>query len=165
MLAVTPDQINLQIPLTVEPGVAELRVQRGPIVSEPMLIRIAPVSPGLFRAVRSDGSTVSADNPAQPGEGLLVLATGLGVRDLLGSTEDSGAVLLEINRERVEPLSIHGVAGFPGLYELGMTVPDEIPDGPLSISLLVEGRRSNTLALPVAKPLKCTSMISELALQ
>ena len=165
VLAVTPDQINLQIPITAEPGVAELRVQRGPIVSDPMLIRIAPVSPGLFRAVRSDGSTVGADSPAQPGEGLLVLATGLGVRDLLGSTEDSGAVQLEINRERVEPLSIHGVAGFPGLYELGMTVPDEIPDGPLSISLLVEGRRSNTLALPVAKPLEGTSMISQLSLQ
>ena len=164
VLAVTPDQINLHIPITVEPGVAELRVQRGPIVSEPMLIRITPVSPGLFRAVRSDGRTVSADNPAQPGEGLLVLATGLGVRDLLGSTEDSGAVQLEINRKRVEPLSLRGVAGFPGLYELGMAVPDEIPDGPLSISLLVEGRRSNTLALP-AKPFNDPSLISELSLQ
>ena len=46
-----------------------------------------------------------------------------------------------------------------------MTVPDEIPDGPLSISLLVEGRRSNTLALAVAKPLEGTSMISQLSLQ
>ncbi len=165
VLAVTPDQINLQIPITVEPGVAELRVQRGPLVSDPMLIRIAPVSPGLFRAVRSDGSTVSADNPAQPGEELLLLATGLGVRDFLDLTEDLGTVQLEINRRRFEPLSLRTVAGFPGLYELGMTVPDEIPDGPLSISLLVEGRRSNTLALPVAKPLEGTSMISQLSLQ
>ena len=48
---------------------------------------------------------------------------------------------------------------------LGMAVPDEIPDGPLSISLLVEGRRSNTLALPVAKALDDPSLISELSLQ
>ncbi len=165
VLAVTPDQIDLRIPITVEPGVAELRVRRGPLVSEPMLVRIASVSPGLFRAVRSDGSTVGTGNPAQPGEGLLVLATGLGVGDFFDSTEDLGTVQLEINRERVEPLSLREVAGFPGLYELGMTVPDEIADGPLSISLLVEGRRGNTLALPVAPPLDDPSLISELALQ
>ncbi len=165
VLAVTPDQINLQIPVTVEPGVAELRVQRGSVVSEPMLIRIAPVSPGLFRAVRNDGSTAGADNPVQPGEELLVLATGLGARDLLGSTGDSGVVQLEINRERVEPLSLRRVAGFPGLYALGMAVPDQLPAKPLSVSLLVEGRRSNTLALPVAKPLDDASPISKLRLQ
>ncbi len=152
VLAVTPDQINLRIPITVDPGVGELRVQRGPSFSDPMLIRISCVSPGLFRAIRSDGSTVSLDNPAQPGEGLLVLATGLGAGNLLGSTEDATAVQLEINRERVEPLSLRAVAGFPGLYELGMAVPDQLAGEALSVSLLIEGRRGNTLTLPLEQP-------------
>ena len=165
LLAVTPGQINLRIPITVEPGVAELRVQRGPIFSDPMLIRISRVSPGLFRAIRSDGSTVSLDNPAQPGEGLLVLATGLGAGDLLGLTEDSTAVQLEINRERVEPLSLRAVAGFPGLYELGMAVPDQPAGNALSVSLLIEGRRSNTLTLPLEQPPDDPSLTSDSGLQ
>ena len=165
VLAVTANQINLRIPITVDPGVAELRVQREPIFSDPILIRLSRVFPGLFRAIRSDGSTVSLDNPAQPGEGLLVLATGLDSGNLLDSTEDTTAVQLEIDRERVEPLWLRAVDGFPGLYELRMAVPDQPAGNALSVSLLLEGRRSNTLTLPLEQPPDDPSLTSDSGLQ
>jgi uncharacterized protein (TIGR03437 family) len=155
LLAVSPRQINLQIPPSVEPGSAELRVYAGDAVSEPMLVQIGRVSPGVFAATRADNSVVQGSNPAGRGETLALLATGLGSAVLPVAEENAPsavnpAVQIQVGQVRLQPEAIEPAGGIPGLYLIRFRLPDSF-SGTMEVSLLVDGRRSNLIELPVGR--------------
>jgi uncharacterized protein (TIGR03437 family) len=155
LLAVSSRQINLQIP-AVEPGSAELRVYAGESVSEPMLVRIGRVSPGVFGAMRVDDSFVQSSNPARRGETLALLATGLGraVSILPEESALTGAlrppIQIQVEQARLLPEAIEPAGGIPGLYRIRFSLPESV-SGAIKVSLLVDGRRSNVIELPVGR--------------
>lgn len=143
LVAVTDTQINLQIPLTVRPGLAELRVFNGVAESELMLVSIGRSAPGLFRIVSETGVIANAASPLSAGQEFKVIATGFGVGQ--GNVEE--AVVL-VNGIRLTPLS--ATAPSPGIQELTVILPAEFGAmNAASISVLVAGRLSNTLAVPI----------------
>jgi uncharacterized protein (TIGR03437 family) len=153
LFAVSRRQINLQIPPSVQPGSAELRVSVGGAVSEPMLVEIARVSPGVFGVTRRDDSWVAGSNPAGPGENLSIMATGLGGAAWVRTTP-SGAldspVQVQLGSARLSPEAIEPVAGMPGLYRIRFSLPQGLSSA-TQVSLLVGGRRSNIVELPVRR--------------
>ena len=50
LVAVTPGQINLQVPFGIAPGTVNLRVVRDGVDTLSAVAQIAPSSPGLFLA-------------------------------------------------------------------------------------------------------------------
>ena len=156
------DRIQLQIPLTVEPGQAVLVVNNGVADSEPILVRISRASPGLFRVVHQDGRAVDRGSPARPGEQLTLVATGLGsgfFSDQPTSNPTANgdrpaipAAYLIVGEARVKPASIQQVANEPGLFLVRFQTPRRTGAGTFAVSLLVDGFRSNTLEVRVATP-------------
>ncbi len=116
----------------------------------PVLQQIpAPSSPDSLcrsRVFHGDGSQVTAGNPAQPGETVLLQAVGLGTvegRPATGSAAVTDLPVDEVqtafefgpNRESRwwedgnEPVATILRSGQFGLYEIAVTVPTEIPEG------------------------------------
>lgn len=109
----------------------------------------APVNPdGVCRSrvFHSDGSQVTAGNPAQPGETVLLQAVGFGVmegRPASGSAADTDLPVDEVqmavefgpNRESrwwddgTAPVATILRSGQFGIYEIAVTVPTDIPEG------------------------------------
>jgi uncharacterized protein (TIGR03437 family) len=148
---VSPTQVNLLIPSGLKEGLHRLHLaldgRAGPVVD----LRIAAASPGLFLwqpglalAVRLDGSLVTVMNPAQPGEILILFATGLG--DTAGPVPRFGEVargaapLVATERFSVK---LNGLAlprdhvyyaglapGFAGLYQINVRVPEDSTGDP-----------------------------------
>jgi uncharacterized protein (TIGR03437 family) len=147
LVAVTANQINLQIPEAVAPGLAELRVFNGAAESEMMLVQIGRSAPGLFRVVSEDGLVLGAASPLVAGKSFKVVATGFGVNP--GSL--ASAVVL-VDGVRLTPVS--ATSPSPGIQELTVTLPEALGSiGAASIEVLVAGRLSNAIEVPVASGL------------
>ncbi len=144
LIAVTDTQINLQIPESVGPGLAELRVFNGAADSELMLVSIGRSAPGLFRVISEEGAIAGPENPLTAGQNFKVVATGFGVSP--GSVEN--AVVL-VNGVRLTPVA--AARPSPGIQELTVTLPPEFGSAAgASIEVLVAGRLSNALEVPVS---------------
>jgi uncharacterized protein (TIGR03437 family) len=144
LVAVSENQINVQIPSAVQPGLAELRVFNGAADSELMLVAIGRSAPGLFGVVSGKGVIASAGSPLEAGQIFKVIATGFGVSPV--SLQE--AVVL-VNGIRLRPIS--ATAPSPGIQELTVTLPAALGSiGAARIEVLVAGRLSNALEVPVA---------------
>jgi uncharacterized protein (TIGR03437 family) len=75
---VSANQINFLIPNTLTPGSYSMRVMRDSLSSTAVPIVIQETAPGIFTATHADGSSVTANAPARPGEIIIVYATGFG---------------------------------------------------------------------------------------
>jgi len=140
---VTSSQIDLVVPEDIDPGLVEIRVFNGDQESEPMLAEISRSAPGMFGVFRSDGVRADATTPVQAGRSLTILATGLG--------PGSPFVQVDVGGLRFFPDSTAPGAE-PGLSQIRITVPAGLfgTGETASISLLVNGRRSNRLPLVFA---------------
>jgi uncharacterized protein (TIGR03437 family) len=147
---VSPGQVNFIVPSYISPGEYKLYVDRqglrGPLVD----ITIADASPALFRmdpdliiATHADGSTITQEAPAHPGEVIVIYATGLGGTD--PALPFSGAPMLPLvirraadlrvllNGTPVEARSVAYAGVTPrwlGLYQVNVVLPDAAPSDP-----------------------------------
>ncbi len=148
---VSPTQINVLTDNRLTPGTYTVRVLRdslaGPHKGQ---ITIAETAPGLFAitdgvpvVTRPDGSLVTAESPARPGQIVVLWATGLG--PTLPSSRPGelprGAAPLDqkvpfevrLNDEPIPNGHIlyAGVApGFAGLYQVNILLPENTPRNP-----------------------------------
>ena len=151
ILSANENQINLQIPFSIAPGIAVLEVDNGIAGSKPMLVRVQEFSPGLFAVLDTAGQTVSADRPARSAQRLALLATGLGsAANADGNVAQGIAVLL--SGQRVAPEAVAPVAGASGLYHVFFEVPDTLAAPHGEVVLQVYGERSNALPLFFSAP-------------
>lgn len=170
---VSPTQVNLQVPYGLKGTEAALRVTNRWGASNEIRAPLAATSPGVFWDSRSpylgpvlhaDYSKVTPQNPARPGETVLLWLTGLGELSpavpsgegspeapLARAADASIAVLFGgIPAARVEYAG--GAPGYAGLNQINTTIP---PNAPLGSNVPLAVRTSNALTeltgIPISK--------------
>ncbi|MDX2154623.1 MAG: hypothetical protein SFV54_28025 [Bryobacteraceae bacterium] len=147
---VSPTQINLLVPSSIQPGEYVLQTTLDGRAGPEVRVTLLPAAPGLFLsgaewavATRPDGTVVDAQSPARPGEVIVFYATGLGPvtpRVADGELPERAAVIVgrkqfvlrlngvPVNDDRI--LYVGVTPGFAGLYQINVALPEDAPDDP-----------------------------------
>lgn len=149
------DQISIQVPYGAPtgPGAAEIQVFDNQVLVADFFTDSYTEDPGIFTyngnfaiAEASDYSLIGPDNPANPGEPLVLYVTGLGPLTL-DLVDGYGSPTSPPFAETVDPFQVivdgencdvffSGLApGFVGLYQINFYVPADAPSGNLPISI------------------------------
>jgi len=162
------DQISFQVPYAapVGSGAAEVQVFDGNFQTADIIADSFTEDPGIFVyngnyavAVNStDGSLIGPNNPAIPGEIVVLYTTGLGpltlnLRDGYGApssplayTADPVSVIVDGENCTVY---FSGLApGFVGLYQVNFRLPTDLPPGNLDIQIQTPFVNSAMATLP-----------------
>ena len=147
---VSPTQVNLLVPTILTPGPVTLQLVvdslAGPAV--PIVLQIA--APSLFQTdattvlgVHLDYSLITASSPAQPGEVVVLYATGLGptipaaipdqIPQQAATVTPMSSFSVLVNGVAVNPQLIlyAGVTpGFAGLFQVNVQLPSDAPSNP-----------------------------------
>ena len=145
----SPSQINMLIPNQLGAGPAILQIEVNGVAGPPIQIMIGNVAPAMWQtdastvlAAHLNGQVVSSDSPAQPGELVVLYATGLG--PTLPAAEPNQAPAAAaivatpgfevwLNGAAVDPSKVPyaGVTpGYAGLYQVNLRLPDDAPPNP-----------------------------------
>jgi uncharacterized protein (TIGR03437 family) len=165
---VSPKQINAMIPFELNPGRPyQVIVSANNALTMPETIQMEPVQPGvaafpdgkIIAQHSSDGSLVTTDNPASPGEFLVIYLAGMGRTDQkVPSGEASPADPLA--RPETSPvLTIAGqeaqiffaglTPGLVGLYQINFQVPENAPSGEQVLMVGQSGAASNVTTIAI----------------
>jgi len=156
------------------PASIQVQVQHGSSTTAPLSVQIASVSPKILTAPsdlcdsaysgivsHADGRPVTYLDPALPGESIVIYATGLGpLQQSIPSGAAPDAPVPVLRSPTVNFTDFYGnvlfyrdatyagaVAGFPGLYQVNVTVPDTLHNS-VMIELGLSGL-SNRVTLSV----------------
>lgn len=150
LLYVSSPQINFVIPSLLRAGDVTVRVVKQGISGPIVTIKLTNGAPALFDigsgfaiATHADGSLLSATSPGQPGEIVVVYATGLGYTWPTPQYDEiplAAAVMQSLSDLRV---SLDGVVldsgrikyagvtpGYLGLYQLNLELPPDVGANP-----------------------------------
>jgi len=146
---VSPGQINLLLPNYLAAGPATVQIEVDGVAGPAVPIVLSAVAPAMYEtdpttvlAVHLDGTTVTTVAPAQPGEVIVLWATGLGPtlpQPLPNQAPASAAPLATpgfgvwLNGTPIDPALIlyAGVTpGYAGLYQINLRLPDPVPRTP-----------------------------------
>ena len=153
---VSPTQINFLVPTELQPGDVDfftfLDSRHGPHVK----ITLHDAAPGLYpwgagmiASTHADGSVITKDHPAHPGETVVIYGTGLGrTRPELqtGLIEMVAAQILLLSELKVmvagtaldhQSIQYAGITpGIPGLYQVNLVLPKQLaPDPEIRLSI------------------------------
>ncbi len=163
------DQISVQVPYSTEigPGAAEVQVYNNGALVADLLTDSFVEDPGIFIydgtyavAVRyQDGSLIGPNNPAHPGDIVIVYTTGLGplnqvLPDGYGAPSNPLAYTqqpfqIDINGEPAQVLFSGLGPGYVGLYQLNIVLPNDLPAGNLKFQIFDQYVDSGVAILPV----------------
>lgn len=163
------DQISIQVPYEAPtgPGAAEIQVfDQGALVAD-FFTDSFTEDPGIFTyngnfaiAEASDYSLIGPNNPAIPGEPLVLYVTGLGPLTL-NLVDGYGSPTRPPFAQTIDPFQVildgencnvffSGLApGFVGLYQINFNVPSDAAAGNLQISIQSPYANSAIALLPV----------------
>jgi uncharacterized protein (TIGR03437 family) len=146
---VSPSQINFLIPTLLIAGPATVQVEVDGLAGPPVTIMLGATAPTLFQldpatvlAAHLDGSTVTADSPAQSGEVIVLYATGLGptvpaaipnqVPTSLAvvAAVDFQVLLNGVAVDRSQVLYAGVAPGYGGLYQINLRLAANAPQNP-----------------------------------
>ena len=164
----SPGQINAMIPTELT-GVnsATVEVTVDGQTSTPQTIFVDPVSPAIFTIpsggdgpgaiIHADGSLVTGQNPAEPGEVIVIFCTGLGEVDPpLASGTPAGlhttVTPVTVTIDGVDAVvQFSGMApGFVGLNQVNVEIPAGVTPGPeVPLVLFQNGVPSNSVTIVV----------------
>ena len=165
VLAVAPTQVNVQLPFNASVGATSVVITTGGGTSAPFNVTLAAVAPTIALAVGSTtvglfttlkNTIVSSTNLANPGDTLVLYATGLG--PTTPAAPVTGLATSNLPTATLPTLTIGGVAakvlysaipsGYAGLYQVNFTVPANV-QGDAPVVLSIDGQSSNTATLPL----------------
>jgi uncharacterized protein (TIGR03437 family) len=141
---VSPTQINFLVPSTLLPLPTDAQVVRDGVAGPLIPIPLARAAPALYQmdtenavATRPDGSLITADAPARPGEEIVLYATGLGPTIPPMAYGEVATAAAWIGRLTDFQISFEGVLvdpgridyvgvtpGFAGLYQINVRLPN-----------------------------------------
>lgn len=147
---VSPNQVNVLIPPSLIPGPATVELENDGIYGPPIQIALAAAAPVLFQsdattviATHGNGPLVTAASPAQPGEVVVLYATGLGptapeaipnqIPESAASIVDLAGFTVVLNGSAVDPRLVFyaGVTpGYAGLFQINLQLPSNCPPTP-----------------------------------
>lgn len=152
---VSPGQIAAIIPYGLTGGIARIQVVNRGLASNAVTQFVALTTPGIFTLTsnglgpgaveHADGSVVTAEKPAQPGETLAMFVTGLGpVKPTIADgaagpveplSKVTSTVLVRVNGALAK-VTYSGLAPFlAGLYQVNFEVPANARVGDNSLEL------------------------------
>jgi uncharacterized protein (TIGR03437 family) len=164
VVAVSPTQVNVQLPFNAPIGATTVVVTTGGGTSAPFNVTISSVAPtlilangsttnGLFQTLKNTFVTSTA--LANPGDTLILYATGLGPTNPATPT---GLAPTTAPTATLPTLTVGGVAatvtfagipsGYAGLYQVNFTVPKTV-QGNAPVVIRIGGQSSNSVALPL----------------
>jgi uncharacterized protein (TIGR03437 family) len=166
---VSERQINILLPGVLEEGDAPLRVIRLGVAGPEVILHIAAVAPALFRtgsdlavATHADGSLITRDAAARPGELIVLYAAGLGLTRSELPVDGVPAVASEILRLRDFRVLLDGVAvdssrvlyagitpKSAGLYQVNLLLPENAGTDPEVRLAIGEQASTSGIRLPV----------------
>ena len=166
---VSASEINFEVPVDLSGTTATLQVTgmvNGlPVQSAIVSIPAAATAPGLFTLSNAgiglgvflnSGYTVTATNPAHPGDALELVATGFGATNpagTSGSAPPANAQILAPVSMTVDGQTVSGVYvpyPAPALDEFAFTVPASTTPGLLTVVVEAGSQTSNSVLLPIA---------------
>jgi uncharacterized protein (TIGR03437 family) len=147
---VSPSQVNFLVPSTLTPGPVDIELSLDGRYGEAVRVQLAEFSPALFPldpetvlATRADGSVISYDKPARPGEIVILYATGLGATKprvpagqiptgiaWLDKLADFRLTLAGETVDRANLLYAGAAPGFAGLYQINLRLPENVGRNP-----------------------------------
>jgi uncharacterized protein (TIGR03437 family) len=153
---VSPTQINFLVPTELPPGEVDFFTTHDGLAGPHVRITLHDAAPGLYpwgagmiASTHADGSVITKDHPAHPGETVVVYGTGLG-----RTRPELQTGLIEIVAAQIRLLSelsvqVAGTAldnqsiqyagitpGIPGLYQVNLVLPKQLaPDPEIRISI------------------------------
>ena len=167
---VSPGQINFQLPRDVFGG--DLYLVRNGELSDRLEISVSPAAPQVFVdpntqlpiLQHADGSLVTAENPARPGQVLIVYFTGIGfVNDM--PLDGEAASANPLSQTLFRPRALLGNAnltvlfagltpGLVGLAQANVVMPETLPAvATLPLTLIIETSFSSYTSVPVDVPI------------
>ena len=147
---VSPTQVNFLVPSNLIPGPTEFQLVLDGRAGPAIKVTLSETAPGLYPmdeesiiAAHADGEPTTADNPARPGEVIVLYANGLGpttpsvingqVPTKAARIKYASLLHLSLNGEPVDPSNIlyAGITPYSaGMYQINLKVPDGTPDDP-----------------------------------
>lgn len=170
LLYVSPGQVNFLMPANLQAGQTTVTLVRDSAATPASPVTLLEVAPAVFvvnsllAAEHADGSLITPDSPAQPGEVIVIFCTGLGrtnPRQVDGSVPLAAApillmeqlqVLLDGQAAPAANILYAGITpGYPGLYQINLRLPDGVSGSP-ALQVALENQVSqSSLALPVGQ--------------
>ena len=159
-ILVSPSQITAVLPMEASSGTMQLTVNNGAATSRPFPLEMASAAPAVFAnpvLKLLDLSPVTAMNPAQAGDELLVYLTGLGQTTpplISGTVVDetasynTGQVTAIVDGQRAQVLASTARPGIPGLYQVILLVPTGTRSG--NVPLVVHAGSAGSNAVWIA---------------
>ena len=157
---ISPEQVNAEIPSDAHLGPQEIRVITAAGTSDPQMITVNEVQPGLLapasmmignkqytQATLADGGTVAASRPARPGETVVLYGVGFGpVTAGIGAgdvVQQDNSLLLPFQvffGGTRAAVNYAGLApGSVGLYQFNVIVPDSVAGAAVPLTFAVGG--------------------------
>ncbi len=165
---VSPKQINAMIPFELDPGRPyQVIVSANGALTLPEAIQVEPVQPGvaafadgkIIAQHSSDGALVTAGNPAEPGEFLVIYLAGMGRTDVKVPSGEASPVDPLARPETAPVLTIAGqeaqiffaglTPGLVGLYQINFQVPENAPSGEQELIVDQSGAMSNMTTIAI----------------
>ena len=169
----SPTQINAQLPSSLSEGDHTITIRWEGKPETSARISVVRNAPGLFNSgvgeqpvglfLKADGSVVTPDRPATPGEMISILGTGLGPYaqqppDGFLLAEEAGYTLVDhievlvADTSPVEPFYAGRANAGVGVDAVRFRVPAARPDSTLvSVRIRINAKDSNTVWLPVGQ--------------
>jgi len=168
---VSPGQISLQVPYGLKGNSVTVRVSNSRGASNEVQAPLAATSPGVFLCgdfrgcvSHADGSLVSPQNPARPGETVMIWLTGLGE---LSPTVPTGAAhpAAPLAWAAEMPISVlfggepsprvqfaGGAPGFAGLNQINATIAVSAPVGAsVPLAILTGNAYTDLVDIPISR--------------
>ncbi len=167
---VSPTQINAVVPFETQTPVAEITVSKAGTSGNRVTVYVNQTAPGVFAvpptglgyaaALHGDYSLITPQNPAKPGEAIMIYLTGLGRTNPQIATGAAGPSAEPLART-VQPIDV-SIAGraatilysgmAPGLrgYQINITVPATTPGGDQYVDVGGPDALNSQILLPVS---------------
>jgi len=168
---VSPTQASIQLPYGLKGSWVTLRTSNSRGISNEVVAPLAATSPGVFSrpdgrpvVLHADYSIVSPDNPARPGETVVIWLTGLGELSPAVATGDANPVAplaraveapIKVLFGGVLATGVHyaGAApGFAGLCQINATIPVNSPVGPnVPVAISTNNAYAELVEIPISR--------------
>jgi uncharacterized protein (TIGR03437 family) len=157
ILYVSAEQVNFLVPADVPAGAADLTVSSTRGTSSPLRLTVRPAAPGLFfDAATGHGAILNAGTgtttlmqPALRGGAVEIYCTGLGVVRESGTAVRETVMQPEVTIGGTQALVLYSglAAGYTGLYQVNVRIPDTLAPGTHNVQLTVNGAGSNSVRM------------------
>jgi uncharacterized protein (TIGR03437 family) len=166
------NQINAQAPILDATGMMDVRVVLNPgtpneIRSDPARVQVNLQSPALFTADgrlaaahKPDGTIITANTPARPGDIVVFYGSGFGLTDPVFQPGEFAfdapvlrGVTATVGGRPVTELLFAGLSGVaPGLYQFNTTIPMDVADGDAAVVFRIGGNDTQSVVvIPVRR--------------